>query len=188
MFATGGLAYRAMGAAVLDRGTYEGIEHDRTATTQAVGMVLASSLAAGIGASGWRGLDPIVLIAVAALALVTWVAWAVIILHIGGRYFPEARTHVDFGQLLRTIGFAATPGLLQVFAVMQEIAAPIFIVSWLWMLAAMTVAVRQALDFRSLGRALAVCGAAFALVLALAFLMAMFLGEAVPRGFRPARV
>ena len=181
MFASSGLTYRALGAAVLDRGTYEGIEHDRTATMQAVGLVLASSLAAGIGASGWRGPDPIVLIAVALLALVTWVAWVLIILHLGGRYFAEARTHVDFGQLFRTIGFAATPGLLQVFAVVPTLAEPVFVVSWLWMLAAMTVAVRQALDFRSMGRALAVCGAAFALVLALAILMAVFLGEALPR-------
>lgn len=175
------LTYRVLGAALLDRGTYEGIEHDRTATVQAAIVVVASSLAAGIGASGGHRPQLAVLLAVAGLALVTWLAWALLILQIGGRYLPERQTRVDFGELVRTIGFAASPGLVQVFALMPNIAAPVFIVSWLWMLAAMTVAVRQALDFRSIGRALAVCGAAFALVLALAILIAVFFGQAAAR-------
>ena len=168
----GTLAYRALGAAVLERGTYEGIEHDRRATGQAALVVMASSLAAGIGAARGKP-DPVVLIAVTALALVTWVSWAVIIVHIGGRYFAERQTHVDLGQLMRTTGFAASPGLLQVFASIPEITVPVYLASWLWMLAAMTVAVRQALDFRTMRRALAVCGVAFALVLAFAITLAM---------------
>ena len=168
----GTLAYRALGAAVLERGTYEGIEHDRRATGQAVVVVVAASLAAGIGAAGGHP-QPVVLMAVTALALVTWVSWAMIVLHIGGRYFAERQTHVDLGQLLRTTGFAASPGLLQVFAVIPEITVPVYLASWLWMLAAMTVAVRQALDFRTMRRALAVCGVAFALVLAVAITLAM---------------
>ena len=168
----GTLAYRALGAAVLERGTYEGIEHDRRATGQAVVVVVAASLAAGIGAAGGHP-QPVVLMAVTALALVTWVSWAMIVLHIGGRYFAERQTHVDLGQLLRTTGFAASPGLLQVFAVIPEITVPVYLASWLWMLAAMTVAVRQALDFRTMRRALAVCGVALALVLAVAITLAM---------------
>jgi len=174
----GRLAYRSMGAAALDRGTYEGIEHDRAATLQAIVVVMASSVAAGIGASGWDRPQPAILLAVAGLALVTWIAWAVVILQIGGRYFAERQTQVDLGQLLRTIGFAASPGLLQVFALFPSITAPVYIVSWLWMLAAMTVAVRQALDFRSTGRALAVCGVAFALVMGMAIILALLFGPA----------
>jgi hypothetical protein len=167
------LVYRVMGAAMLDRGTYEGIEHDPSATLQATLVVAASSLAAGIGASRWNPPRPGILLAVTGLALVTWVAWAVIILQIGGRSMAERQTEVDLGQLLRTVGFAASPGLLQVFAVFPAITLPIYVVSWLWMLAAMTVAVRQALDFRSLGHAIAVCGVAFALVLVTAIVLAL---------------
>ena len=172
------LTYRALGAAVLDRGTYEGIEHDRRATVQAVGIVLASSLAAGIGASRWNRPDPFVLLVVSVVALVTWLAWAMIVLHLGGRYFAEGQTHVTFGELLRTTGFAASPGLLQVFAVIPELTEPVFAASWLWMLAAMTVAVRQALDFRSMGRALVVCAAGFTLILSLAIVIALLYGPA----------
>lgn len=46
--------YRLMGAALLDRSIYEGIEADRTALGQACVAVLLSSLAAGIGAAGWH--------------------------------------------------------------------------------------------------------------------------------------
>jgi hypothetical protein len=178
----GSLAYRAMGAATLDRGTYEGIEHDSSATFQAAAIVVASSLAAGIGAS--QGAPPRlgVLLAVAGLALVTWVAWAVLILQIGGRNLAERQTEVDLGQLLRTVGFAASPGLLQVFAAVPAITAPVYAVSWLWMLAAMTVAVRQALDFRTFGRALAVCGVAFVLGLATAFVLALLFARVAASG------
>lgn len=172
------LPYRALGAAVLDRSVYEGIEHDPAATRQATLVVIASSLAAGIGASGWNGPDPIVLAAVAALALVTWLAWALIVLQIGGRYLAERRTHVTLAELLRTIGFAASPGLLQVFAWIPAITTPVFIVSWIWMLAAMAVAVRQALDYRSLGRALAVCGLGFVLVASMAIVLGVLFGPA----------
>lgn len=169
----GSFAYRAMGAAMLDRGTYEGIEHDSSATFQAAAIVVASSLAAGIGLSQGSPPRPGILLAVAGLALLTWIAWAVLILQIGGRSLPERQTEVDLGQLLRTVGFAASPGLLQVFAAVPALTAPVYAVSWLWMLAAMTVAVRQALDFRTFGRALAVCALAFALVLATAFAVAL---------------
>jgi len=162
-----------MGAAMLDRGTYEGIEHDSSTTFQAAAIVVASSLAAGIGAGQGNPPRLGVLLAVAGLALVTWLAWAVLILQIGGRSLAERQTEVDLGQLLRTVGFAASPGLLQVFAAVPALTVPVYVASWLWMLAAMTVAVRQALDSRTFGRALAVCGLAFALVLATAFGLAM---------------
>ena len=173
------LTYRVLGAAVLDRGTYEGIEHDRNATAQAVGIVVASSLAAGVGASGWNRPELLVLLLVSVVALVTWLAWVSIVFHLGGRYFAETQTRVTFGELLRTIGFAASPGMLQMFAVIPELTQPVFVASWLWMLAAMTVAVRQALDFKSMGRALVVCGTALVLVLGLAFLIAIMYGPAV---------
>lgn len=165
--------YRAMGAAVLDRGAFEEIEHHPSATVQSAAVVLASSVAAGIGASSWHLARPGVLLEVAAVALTSWVAWAVLILEIGGRQLPERQTRVTFVELLRTVGFAASPGILQVFAAFPSISIPVYVASWVWMLAAMTVAVRQALDYQSFGRALAVCGLALLLVLAAAFVLAL---------------
>ena len=176
----GMLTSRALGAAVLDRGTYEDVEHDPSATWQAAVVVMASSLAAGIGATGVTGGNARLgaLLAVSGVALVTWLAWAMLILQIGGRDLPEPQTRVDLGQLLRTVGFAASPGLFQVFGLVPAVTVPVFVASWLWMLAAMTVAVRQALDYRGIGRALAVCAVAFLLVLVLAVILALLFGPA----------
>ena len=150
-------AHRLIGAAVLDVDTYEEVEADRTATVQAFVIVLASSLATGIGATGFGGRPVGEILIVSSAALMGWAAWALLIFQIGGRLLPEPDTRVDVPELLRTIGFAATPGLLRVFGVYRELTIPVFALTEVWMLAAMIVAVRQALDFTSTMRAIAVC-------------------------------
>jgi hypothetical protein len=167
----GTLAYRAMGAALLDRATYEGIEADRTATGQAMIIVVLSSLAAALGAGGLDGPRLTLLAAFTLLALATWIAWAVLILEVGGRHLRRRETRVDLGELLRTVGFAASPGLFQVFGLIPEVRMLVFGGSWLWMFAAMVVAVRHALDLSSLGRAIFVCLVALVVVLGTAFIV-----------------
>lgn len=132
------LTHRLVGAAVLDVGTYEEIEADRAA----IGL-------------GGRPAGQLSLMSVA--ALLGWAAWALLILQIGGRLLPEPGTRVDVTELLRTIGFASAPGLLRVFGVLPALTIPVFAITSLWMLVTMVVAVRQALDFTSTARALAVC-------------------------------
>jgi len=175
----GMLTYRAMGAAVLDASMYEGIEADGAATRQALAIVLLASVAAGIGASGWAGPHWTVLVGFGALALVTWIGWAVLILHIGGRYFREPQTDVTLGELLRTVGFAASPGLLQAAAIVPFLTVPVFAIAWLWMLAAMVVAVQHALDFHSMSRAMLVCLVALALACMLALMLGLSLSRTV---------
>jgi hypothetical protein len=169
----GTLAYRAMGAALLDRATYEGIEADRSATGQAMAVVVLSSLAAGLGAGGLDGPSLTLLAAFTLLALATWIAWAVLILEVGGRHLRRSETRVDLGELLRTVGFAASPGVLQVFGFVPEVRALAFAVSWLWMFAAMVVAVRHALDLTSLARAMFVCAVALVVVLGTALVVGL---------------
>lgn len=178
----GTFLYRAMGAAVLDASVYEGIEADPRATRQALAVVLLSSVAAGLGAGGWAGPGWEVLVSFGVLALITWVSWAVLILHVGGRYFREPQTEVDLGELLRTVGFAAAPGLLQAAAIVPFLTVPVFVVSWLWMLAAMAVAVQRALDFHTLARAVLVCLVSLALAVALAVLLGLSLSRTVALG------
>jgi hypothetical protein len=173
----GTLAYRAMGAALLDHATYEGIEADRSATGQAMAVVLLASLAAGLGAGGLDGPRLSLLLTFTAVALATWVAWAVLILEIGGRHLRRRETRVDLGELLRTVGFAASPGLLMVFGLVAEIRMFVFVASGLWMFAAMVVAVRHALDLTTATRAIFVCAVALVVVLG----TAIVLGLAVQR-------
>ena len=164
--------HRLMGASVLDVDTYEEVEADRGATWQALIVVLASSLAGGIGASGFlRDGHQITqgIFVWSAISLVAWAAWALLVFEIGGRLLPEPDTRVDVGELMRTIGFSSAPGLLRVFGVMPELALPVFILTTVWMLVAMVVAVRQALDYRSTARAIAVCALGLALALGIAF-------------------
>ena len=174
----GSFFYRMMGAAVLDRSIYEGIEADARAGRQALGVVLLASIAAGIGASGAAGLRPSLLLGVAAMALVGWMAWAALILQIGGRYLPGRATVTNLGELLRTVGFAASPGVLLAFGLIVP-PRVIFLIVGLWMIAAMIVAIRQALDYHSTARAAAAALAAFCVVAAVAFGLGLFFGATV---------
>ena len=162
----GSLIYRAVGVSVFDGGTFEAIESDRRATLQAVVVVLASSLAGAVAATG--SLEPRLafIAAFMVVAVTTWLGWAQLILQIGGRQFRRPETRVDFGELVRTTGFAAAPGMLQIFAIVPAASTPIFVATWIWMWAAMVVAVRHSLDIRSTWHAVVICGAALGVVLA----------------------
>ena len=167
--------YRLIGAAMLDAGTYEAVEADRHFTAHAFATVLLSSVAAGIGATGWFGPHVPTLVLVTVVALVTWVAWAVLVFQIGTRVLPGPSTMATVAELLRTTGVAAAPGLLLVFATMPGMTLPVFVGAFLWMFGAMVVGVRHALDYDSTGRALAVCavsaGLSVALAIAIGFLL-----------------
>ena len=171
--------YRMIGAAMLDAGMYEGIEADRHVTIQAMATVLLSSLAAGVGAAGWFGVHIPTLVGVSLVALITWVAWAMLMFQIGTRLLPEPQTSVTMGELLRTTGFAAAPGVLFVFATLPRMAVPVFVAVTLWMFGAMVVGVRHALDYDSTGRALAVCGIAASLSLGMAVVFGLLFGPTV---------
>jgi hypothetical protein len=165
--------YRIMRAAMLDAAVYEEVEADPRATWQAATVVVLSSLAAGLGATGIQGPSLSLQMTISGLALLTWAAWAMLVLQIGARWIPERRTRADIGQLLRTVGFAAAPGLIQVFAMQPPLAVPVFVGAWLWMFAAMVIAIRQALDYRSTGHALLVTAMGFALVAGLVVLLSL---------------
>ncbi len=146
---------RMFRAAKLDVQLYEEVEADTGATTQATIVVVLASLAAGIGTLGSGGVSGIVTGTI--VALVGWLVWALLTLLIGTRLLPEPQTSADYGELLRTIGFASAPGVIRVFGIVPGLAAPLFLIGGIWMLVAMVIAVRQALDYRSTGRAVGVC-------------------------------
>ena len=160
---------RLVGALALDPLAYEDVEADRGATLAAAATVLLSSLAAGIGAQGF-GRDLSNLLPITTVTLVAWAAWALLTFEVGARILPGRRTDTDVGELLRTLGFAAAPGLLLSLGALPGLTVPLFAAVPLWMLAAMVIAVRQALDYTSMARAVAVC--LFGWLLALALILA----------------
>lgn len=163
---------RMIGAARLDRHIYEEVEADRGATPQAMLVVVLSSVAAGVGAIENHGAVGIVWFTAAALA--GWYIWAWVAYRIGTGLLPGPQTHADHGELLRTLGFSSAPGILRILALVPPLAGPVFVVATLWMLVAMVVAVRQALDYDSTLRAVAVCAIGFpvyALILAVTLVL-----------------
>ena len=164
-------ANRIIRAAKLDIHLYEEVEADTTATSQAVGIVVLSAIAAGVGArSGEFG--GIIIASVG--ALISWYIWAYLTYWIGTKFLPEPQTHATHGEVLRTIGFSSSPGLLRVLGVIPGLRGIVFLVAGIWMLAAMVIAVRTALDYQSTWRAVGVCvigwvvqGIVLALVLSL---------------------
>jgi hypothetical protein len=95
-------------------------------------------------------------------------AWAMLTYLIGTRLLPEPQTRADVGELLRTIAFASAPGVLRVFGVIPILGLTFYALASIWMLLAMIVAVRQALDYTSTARAVGVCVIGWALSLAIA--------------------
>ena len=148
------LANRLLGSASLRVSSYEEIESDRHATWQAVAIVVLSSLGAafGTGNTSLSGIGALLFVAIA-----TWIIWVVLTVFIGTQLLPGSQTRADFGQLLRTTGFSAAPGILRVFGIVPGIGWILFLAATIWMLFTYVVAVRQALDYTSTGRALAVC-------------------------------
>ncbi len=151
----GGLGQRMIRAAKLDVSLYEEVEADRGALKQATIVVVLASVAAGVGASAWRGIEGLIFASLSALA--GWYVWAFLTYWIGTRLLPEPQTKADYGELLRTIGFSSAPGVLRVLGIIPGLTGLVFVVVSIWMLVAMVIAVRQALDYTGTLRAVAVC-------------------------------
>ncbi len=146
---------RIIRAAKLDIHLYEEVEADKGAMGQAMGLVVLSAVAAGIGSIGKMGGAGIIIGTIT--ALISWYIWAYITYFIGTRFLPEPQTKADHGELLRTIGFSSAPGLLRVLGIIPFLYGIIFFLTGIWMLIAMVIAVRQALDYKSTPRAIGVC-------------------------------
>ena len=146
---------RIIRAAKFDVNLYEEVEADKDTMRQAMGVVVLSSLAAGVGSIGNLGLGGILLGTLAALG--GWYIWAWLTYFIGTKFLAEPQTEADLGQLLRTTGFSSSPGLIRVLAIIPGLGTVVFSVASVWMLVTMVIAVRQALDYTSTCRAVGVC-------------------------------
>ena len=169
--------HRVLGAALLDARVYEEVEADSRATPQAVALVLLVGVSGGIGLRGVGAVQHLVVGVIT--ALVGWMAWATLTCLIGTRLLPEPQTQADVGQLLRTLAFSSAPGVVCALGVIPFLGSPIYAVASVWMLVAMIVAVRQALDYTTIGRAVAVCVVGWMLSLVFAAIIAIVFAPSV---------
>mgnify|MGYP000451054724 FL=1 len=145
---------RMIRASRLDVHIFEEVEADTSATKQALSVVVLVALATGIASLGTTGLGGLLVGVVVSIA--GWAIWAWLLYLIGTKILPSHETHADWGQLARTVGFAQSPGVFRVLGVVPVVGGIIFLVASVWLLVAMVIAVRQALDYTSTWRAIGV--------------------------------
>lgn len=148
-------AERIIGALKLNVPTYEEVEHDVTATSQAAAVIALASVASGIGGYWLLGVTGIVRGALT--ALLGWVFGAVVLWFVGTKIIPGKKTEADIGQLLRTVGFAGAPGLVRVLGVVPGLGYLSSLIAGVWTLVATVVAVRAALDYDDYVKPIIVC-------------------------------
>ena len=153
------------------------MEADTYATNQATGVVLLARLAGGIGTIGVGagGLGSFIIGGIA--ALIGWVTWAFVTYIIGTRLLPEPQTHADVGQLMRTLAFAQSPGLFRVFGSLPGVGPLALSLTQIWLLVAMVIAIRQALDYSSTFRAVGVCVVGWMLATVIGVVLLLFVAS-----------
>jgi hypothetical protein len=138
-----------------------------------MGVILISAVASGIGALGagiWGFLIGLI------TALVGWFVWAAIIFLVGTKLLPEPQTKADLGQLLRTTGFAASPGIFYVLGIIPFLGRVVSFAVSIWQLIAMVIAVRAALDYQNAVKAVLVCLIGWVAYMAAVFVFGSILG------------
>ena len=144
--AKGDMFQRMLGAAMLNVDTYEEVEADNTATSQAAAVVAMVAVASAIGAAGNENgsvfMAPI-------CQIVRWLIWAGLTTSSGTNSWA-ARQH---GENCFAHWASPSPGLLYFLGVIPFLGWIIQLVVWIWLLVAGIIAIRQALDF-STGKAI----------------------------------
>ncbi|MFQ6051262.1 MAG: YIP1 family protein [Candidatus Hydrothermarchaeota archaeon] len=128
-------------AARLDISLYEEVEKDPNATKEAFLVVVIASVCGGIGSITAGGIAGLILGII--MSVIGWAMWAGIIYLIGVVILKHTS---DMGELLRCLGFADSPGVLNIFGIIPFLGGLIRFVVSIWLLVAFVIAVRQALD------------------------------------------
>jgi hypothetical protein len=166
---------RVIGALQLHTTTFEDVEHDTTATTQAAMVVGAAAVSGALASLRYGGAALLGIVMTAILALIGWAIGSFVLWFVGTRILPGRNTEADYGQLLRTVGFAQAPGLFGIVAIIPILGWFVRLAIVIWSLVAGIIAVRQALDYDDTVRAVIVCVIAWAIMF-VATLVAGMLG------------
>ncbi len=139
-----GLLSRMIRAARLDARLYEEVERDRNATGQAAQIVIMVAIAGAIGAllsgSIWGAVVTI------PATFLTWVMWGFLSYWIATSFFSHPQMRTSPGEMLRTIGFAQTPGVLLFLTFIPGLGALVGLVAGIWQFIGAVIGVRAAMD------------------------------------------
>ena len=142
---------RIAGVFRLNVNTFEEIEHDESATSQAAIIVAIIALLNGLGAGFFadpaRGGFISAFLSTILWAFAGWIIWAVVSYFVGTAFFGGQAT---VGEMLRVIGFAHAPLALGIIPCIGPL------VGFIWTLVAGFIAMRQGLDLDDLRTALTV--------------------------------
>lgn len=145
------LMERVIGVLKLDVNTYEEIEADENATTEAlivvsvvaiVGGLIGGGINAALGGSFLGSFLRTLL-----NAYIGWGVWAAVTYYVGTTFFKGQAT---MGEMLRVIGYAQAPGILAIIPVCGAF------IGWVWSIICGFIAVRQGLDVDNTSAALTI--------------------------------
>ena len=143
------LTDRMIRAARLDIGVYNEVEADLNATNQALTVVVVTAIAGGLGSAIGQAIagrpNGVIggLIGGVLTELIGWAVWSYVMYLVGTRVFHGTAT---YGELLRTLGFAYSPGVLLILRFIPVLGGLITAVVGVWRIVAGFIAIREALD------------------------------------------
>ena len=177
------LTGRMMGAMQADVKTFTEIEADQSAMGQAITVIVIAGVASLIGNIFRSGLAAGVFGLVG--SLLGYALFSLLVFVIGTKMMPEPTTKADFNETFRVVGFAASPGVFYVLAIIPYLGPLLSLLVGLWSLVIAVVAVREVLDYSNTGRAIVVCLIALIIYIVIWFIVMvpiltmMFLARAV---------
>ena len=177
------LTGRMIGAMQADVKTFTEIEADQGAMGQAITVIVIAGIAALIGNIFRGGITAGIFGLIG--SLIMYAVFSAMVFLIGTKVMPEPSTKADFNETFRVVGFAASPGVFNVLAIIPFLGPLISLLVGLWSLVIAVIAVREVLDYSNTGRAIivslisvVVCMFVW-MVIMLPILAAMFVARAV---------
>ena len=159
--------------------TFQEIEADPNAITQAVMVIVIAGVAGLIGnifrAGVMAGIFTLI------VSLIGYALFAFLVVIIGTKVMPEPSTKADFQEGFRVLGFTASPGVFNILAIIPFLGPFLSFLIAIWMLVIAVIATREVLDYSNTGRAIIVCIIAMLIYWTVTFiiLMPLLVGAAI---------
>jgi hypothetical protein len=136
---------RMLRAARADVALYEEVEHDPKATPEAMAIVAICAFSLGLGSVPLTGLGNYLPALVGSIlsALVAWAVFSGVVYFVGTRLFQATAT---WEEVLRPLGYAYTPLVIGVLAILPIVGRLVVLAAALWTLFLVFIAIRAALD------------------------------------------
>lgn len=165
----------------LDKTVFTEVEHDESATAEALIIVLVTGFlsAIGQGISSDTGFFGAFIGSFISSILISWILWSLLTLWIGTNVFGG---EADLGEMLRVIGYATAPRLLGFFSFIPCVGWIVALAGAILSLVAAFFAIREGLDLDDTKAiATAIIGWVIAFVIQLV-ITALFAGAALTVG------